>query len=115
MPRKQPVEKPRARPTDVQITGRRWGKTNADVRHWSDPVMVGTDRRAVHSLRRAQRSRLPIVRLRHSPLLYKNVSCAATGMAVLREIHFGGGGVVIGKRAHALDHVEANLGNFLRS
>src|SRR5207302_7160327 len=57
MPRKQPVEKPRARPTDVQITGRRWGKTNADVRHWSDPVMVTTDRRPVHSLRRAQRSR----------------------------------------------------------
>ncbi|HXQ02203.1 MAG TPA: hypothetical protein VN801_04475, partial [Candidatus Udaeobacter sp.] len=36
-------------------------------------------------------------------------------MAVLREIHFGGGGVLIGKGAHALDHVETNLGNFLRS
>jgi hypothetical protein len=45
----------------------------------------------------------------------KNPPCAATGMAVLREIHFGGGGVVIGKGAHALDHVETNLGNFLCS
>jgi len=36
-------------------------------------------------------------------------------MAVSREIHFGSGGVVIGKGAHALDQVETNLGNFLRS
>ncbi len=36
-------------------------------------------------------------------------------MAILREIHFGGGGVVIGKGAHALNHVEANVGNFFRS
>src|SRR4029453_4409410 len=58
MPRKQPVEKRRARPANMQIAGRRGGEADADVRtHCSDPVMVGTDRRAVHSVRRARRSR----------------------------------------------------------
>ena len=36
-------------------------------------------------------------------------------MAISREIHFGLGVVVIAKGAHALDHVETNLGNFLPS
>jgi hypothetical protein len=39
MPREQPVEKRSARSADVQITGRRGGETNAEIRHWSDGVV----------------------------------------------------------------------------
>ena len=44
MPREEPVEERRARAADVQIAGRRWSETDADVgRHWSNQAVIPSE------------------------------------------------------------------------
>ena len=70
--------------------------------------MVGTDRRAVHSVRRATNNQI-------ISLLHKNSSCAAANVPPFCQIYFSHSCILIEQRTDALDDVEADIGNAFRA
>src|SRR6266404_1100750 len=135
MPRKQPVEQRGAGPADVQIAGRRGGKTNADVRSHSIVILSESEGSRKSSMR-VVRSLAPpgmtgllstayidFHRMRCSggcvsrpyTSLDENLPGTAARVAISREIHFRDWRIALSERADALDHVKANFGNVLRA